>query len=316
MRTPHRKKFLSRSHNSLVFRPPDYSKVESKVRKYIVSMREQQQQRRQRPHQSQFNPTVPILPLGPSTVLKGPEEVVNLKRQLIDQEVRVEVLQEDHDRLLLHNARLQNMLDEMRTKVRILHSQQQRHQPQQRERCTNSPPQPEVHKQPSSIEILSCTGGDGPLAAIQLGLVAHQYQALSTPSSSYLDLPPIGQPNRKMQDDFETSSCDSSWNSVGRLSQNPMNIATYVEYGPRNNLFYSKWLLIKIFVPHRLGSKNKMKSTFPQEHLSENKDKHQDLLLLKQLKEITLAAMEVRDQTRSIILQMNLIRPPFSGGIW
>ncbi len=94
MRTPHRKKFLSRSHNSLVFRPPDYSKVESKVRKYIVSMREQQKQRRQCP-QSQFSsvPTVPLLALEPFSVLKAPEEVANLKRQLIDQEVRVEVLQ-------------------------------------------------------------------------------------------------------------------------------------------------------------------------------------------------------------------------------
>lgn len=116
----------------------------------------------------------------------------------------------------------------MRTKVRILHSQQQQqHRPKPQERRTNSPPQPEVDKHPSSLESLSSVGGGDPLAAIQLGL-AHQYQTLSITPSSYLDLPPKN-PNRKTEDE-ETSSCDSSWSSIGRLDQKPLNIAAPVGY--------------------------------------------------------------------------------------
>ncbi|XP_032778608.2 uncharacterized protein LOC116917278 isoform X2 [Daphnia magna] len=220
MRTSHSKKFLSRSHNSLVFRQPDYSKVESKVRKYIVSMREQQEKRRQYSN-NQFDPTpVPALDeLIPSSERMAPEDVTNLKQQLADQGAMVEVLQEDHDRLTLHNARLLNMMEEMRAKMRILHAKQHQGQSQQQTRRTNSPPQPEVDKDLSlSNEIsLSSIGGDGPPTAIQLGL-AHQHEALSITPSSYLDLPPpAGQFNRKREDD-ETSSCGSSWNST-RLHQ-------------------------------------------------------------------------------------------------
>jgi hypothetical protein len=218
MRTSHRKKFLSRSHNSLVFQPPDYSKVESKVKKYIDSMREQQQQRRQGP-KNQFDPEpVPALELEQHSSVV-PEDVTNLKRQLVDQEAMVEVLQEGHDRLLLHNARLQNMMEDMRTKIRILHAQQQRQerQPQRQERRTNSPPQPDVDKdlsasQGSFVSSSTESAGVDPLVAIQLGLTHHQHESLSITPSSYLDLPPFGQFNRKAEDD-ETSSCDSSWNS-------------------------------------------------------------------------------------------------------
>ncbi|XP_057371507.1 uncharacterized protein LOC130692414 isoform X2 [Daphnia carinata] len=220
MRTPHRKKFLSRSHNSLVFRPPDYSKVESKVRKYIVSMREQQKQRRQY-SKNQFDPApVPAFDkLIPSSELMAPEDVTNLKQQLADKGAMVEVLQEDHDRLSLHNARLLNMMEEMRAKIRILHANQHQRQSQQYTRHTNSPPHPEVDKDLSlsNESCLSSIGGDRPPTATQLGL-ADQHEALSITPSSYLDLPPpAGQFSRKMEDD-ETSSCGSSWNST-RLHQ-------------------------------------------------------------------------------------------------
>lgn len=80
-----------------------------------------------------------------------------------------------------------------------------------------------------------------------------------------------------------------------------------------NATTHSKLLLIKIFLLLRLENGNITKPVFLDESLPENNDQHQDLLLLKQLKEITLAAMEVRDQTRNIILQMNLIRPSLNG---
>jgi len=179
-------------------------------------MREQQQQRRKGP-KNQFDPEpVPALELEQQSFMV-PEDVTNLKRQLVDQEAMVEVLQEGHDRLLLHNARLQNMMEDMRTKIRILHAQQQLHrQPQRQKRRTNSPPQPDADKDLSSSQesFLSPTESAGvdPLADIQLGLIHHQHESLSITPSSYLNLPPFDQFNRKAEDD-ETSSCDSSWNS-------------------------------------------------------------------------------------------------------
>ncbi|KAI9564484.1 hypothetical protein GHT06_008223 [Daphnia sinensis] len=296
MRTSHSKKFLSRSHNSLVFRPPDYSKVESKVKKYIVSMREQQEQRRQY-SKNQFDsaPVPAFHKLIPSSELMAPEDVTNLKQQLADQGAMVEVLQEDHDRLSLHNARLLNMIEEMRTKIRILHAQQHQGQSQQQIRRTNSPPQTEIDKDLSlsNESSLSSHGGDGPPTATQLGL-AHQHEALSITPSSYLDLPPpAGQFSRKMEDD-ETSSCGSSWNST-RLHQS-QHEQTPIETPPVG-----------------VDKANGTKQTVPEELLlPENNDKP-NLLLLKQLQEITFAALEVRDQTRTIIRQINLIQPPMSG---
>lgn len=72
--------------------------------------------------------------------------------------------------------------------------------------------------------------------------------------------------------------------------------------------------LIKIFVRFRLDNENIIKEAVPEEccPLPENNDK-QDILLLKQLEEITLAALELRDQTRSIIRQINSIKPPLTG---
>lgn len=199
-------------------------------------MREQQQERQQR-HQIRFSPAVSagVVALDEDSEMKTPEEVANLKRQLADQEVRVEVLQEDHDRLLLHNARLQNMMDEMRTKIRIQHAHLHQARPQEPERRTNSPHRPEVDKDPSSQESLSTVGGDDSLGVIQLGL-NHQHQALSITPSSYLDPPrPLfGQSGRKAHDDDETSSCDSSWNSISRHYQQQMEPAPTVapvEYG-------------------------------------------------------------------------------------
>lgn len=197
-------------------------------------MREQQQERRQR-HQIRFDPVpsaVVTRALGQCSELKTPEEVANLKRQLADQEVRVEVLQENHDRLLLDNARLQNMMDEMRSKIRIQHAHLHQPRSQERERRTNSPHRPEVDKDPSSHESLLSVGGDDSLGVVQLSL-NHQHQALSITPTSYLDLPPpLGQSGRKAEDD-ETSSCDSSWNSISRHYQQQMESAAVapVEHG-------------------------------------------------------------------------------------
>jgi hypothetical protein len=121
------------------------------------------------------------------------------------------------------------MLEEMRTKIRILHAQQQHQRPPQpKERRTNSPPQPEVDKDLSSSQesfLSSTKGGVGALAAIQLGLTHHQDGSLCITPSSYLDLPPFGQLNRKTEDD-ETSSCDSSWHSNKLFQLHQQNEAT------------------------------------------------------------------------------------------
>ena len=182
-------------------------------------MREQQGKRRQRP-KNHFDPApIPALEVTvPSGLMMPEDDVTNLKRQLVDQEAMVEVLQEDHDRLLLHNARLQNMLEEMRIKIRILHAQKKKdqHQSQQKEGQTNSNSWPEVDKELSSSQDIvspSTNSSVAPLEAIQLGLTHHQNDTLSITSSSYLDIPPFGQFNRKKEDD-ETRSCDSSWNSI------------------------------------------------------------------------------------------------------
>ena len=118
-------------------------------------MREQQGKRRQRP-KNHFDPApIPALEVTvPSGLMMPEDDVTNLKRQLVDQEAMVEVLQEDHDRLLLHNARLQNMLEEMRIKIRILHAQKKKdqHQSQQKEGQTNSNSWPEVDKELSSSQ--------------------------------------------------------------------------------------------------------------------------------------------------------------------
>ena len=86
-------------------------------------MREQQGKRRQRP-KNHFDPApIPALEVTvPSGLMMPEDDVTNLKRQLVDQEAMVEVLQEDPDRLLLHNSRLHNMLEE----IRILHAQKKK----------------------------------------------------------------------------------------------------------------------------------------------------------------------------------------------
>lgn len=187
-------------------------------------MREQQKQRQQRHQQNRFHPVPAPVParaldLDETTELKVPEEVAHLKRQLADQGAIVDVLQEDHDRLLLHNARLQNMMDEMRTKIRIQHAYLGQPHPQRQE-SRSTILRPEVDKDLSSYESLSSLGGDGPLAATQLSL-NHHHEALSITPSSYLDLPTVEQSGKKVQDD-ETSSCDSSWNSTRRHHQQQM----------------------------------------------------------------------------------------------
>lgn len=55
-----------------------------------------------------------------------------------------------------------------------------------------------------------------------------------------------------------------------------------------------------------------MKLAGPEEPLLPEKNDMPNLLLLKQLQEITIAALEARDQTRSIIRQINLMQPPGS----
>lgn len=60
------------------------------------------------------------------------------RHQWAEQEERIRVLQEDHDRLLLANARLQNQLDEMRAKFR--RQQELQENSFGYSRRTNSPP--------------------------------------------------------------------------------------------------------------------------------------------------------------------------------
>lgn len=84
-------------------------------------MKEQQEIRRQRgrtpPQQRKCLPLQSNCSAEePSSFLEPTENVEDLKRQLADQVARVEVLQEDHDRLFLQNARLLNLIDEMRFK--------------------------------------------------------------------------------------------------------------------------------------------------------------------------------------------------------
>lgn len=131
------RKFISKSHNSLVSRPADYSKVESKVKQYIVTMKEQQEHRRRGqttpPLSRKFHPTEASVHTDGSSLIEPTENIEDLKRQLADQAAKVEVLQEDHDRLFLQNARLLNTIDELRFKFYGgQHSNQS-------ERRTNSP---------------------------------------------------------------------------------------------------------------------------------------------------------------------------------
>ena len=64
--------------------------------------------------------------------------MLDSSRQWAEQEERIRVLQEDHDRLLLANARLQNQLDEMRAKFR--RQQELQENSFGYSRRTNSPP--------------------------------------------------------------------------------------------------------------------------------------------------------------------------------
>ena len=108
------RKFLSRSHNSLMtlsFRrqpTPDYSKVESKVKKYIDAMKAQKSNKK-RSETGNLATTQLTVSTSPVTMSDAKWE---------EQEERIRILQEDHDRLFLANARLQNQLDEMRAKIR------------------------------------------------------------------------------------------------------------------------------------------------------------------------------------------------------
>ena len=162
-----RTKFLSRSHNSLLLlpqAPPDYSKVESKVRKYIDAMKELGRQRRQgqptspdgrRQSADQSEESSILTSTGAPRVMGSRPEIddektIELKRQLAEREARVCALQEDHDRLLLDNARLENMLDEMRAKIRM---QQLKNQQKIGVRRTNSPSDedPQPHQPPPPL---------------------------------------------------------------------------------------------------------------------------------------------------------------------
>ena len=139
-RTASRTKFLSRSHNSLLPpAPPDYSKVESKVKKYIDAMKELGRQRRQAqppsPERRQSD-SIPSTAPGSPPEVQEDEKTIELRRLLAEREAKVLALQENHDRLLLDNARLQNMLDEMRAKLRV---QQLKNQQKVPVRRTNSP---------------------------------------------------------------------------------------------------------------------------------------------------------------------------------
>lgn len=190
LRTGHHKKFLSRSHNSLlVVSPPDYSKVESKVKKYIDSMRQQQQQRRR---QQNANPLVPGPDVGIVNGHQHPledgqqhchvemlQQMAHLKRQLADQEAKVKVLQENHDHLLLENARLLNTMDEMRVKIRQL-----------------PPITLPSHHQPMDHDLSS-----------------DESLITSSISSSYRELPAFAE---KSDTDDTVGSCDSNLNFVCR----------------------------------------------------------------------------------------------------
>lgn len=101
-------------------------------------MREQQEHRRQQwqtPPPSRKYPPFTFsngFTKEPESLIESTENVKDLKYQLAEQAARVEVLQEDYDRLFLQNARLLNIIDEMRFKLYGRH-------PIQSERRTNSP---------------------------------------------------------------------------------------------------------------------------------------------------------------------------------
>lgn len=138
------RKFLSRSHNSLLSStfpssPPDYSKVESKVKQYIQAMKSQKKRNNGNkaqgtPSQNTDHPIQNPAGDGKSSAVI----MLDSSRQWAEQEERIRVLQEDHDRLLLANARLQNQLDEMRAKFR--RQQELQENSFGYSRRTNSPP--------------------------------------------------------------------------------------------------------------------------------------------------------------------------------
>ena len=98
----------------------DYSKVESKVKHYISSFR--QQNRKKQPQKRV------ALELSESQQLQG--KIDKLKQQLNEKDCRIAVLQDEFNQALLHNARLRHVIDELRLRLN--------RQPSV-ERFTNSP---------------------------------------------------------------------------------------------------------------------------------------------------------------------------------
>lgn len=115
------RKFLSRSHSSLMtptFRcqqpMPDYSKVQSKVKQYIDSMRARKSDKKRKMSDASSVPAA-LMSTAASSASVSP---IAHDARWEEQEARIRILQEDHDRLFLANARLQNQLDELRSKIR------------------------------------------------------------------------------------------------------------------------------------------------------------------------------------------------------
>ena len=151
---------------------PDYSKVQSKVKKYIDAVKEQQQEKRAgREGRTVLSPPPPPPPEDTC------QHIRRLEHQLAERDVQVSVLQGEHDRLLLQMARLKNMLDEMRVKATPAPAAAAG-------RRTNSPPSP-VDIQNSQLKMAFVSGTDSPDSPTLSALTS--YRDLATPSPGHQD---------------------------------------------------------------------------------------------------------------------------------
>ena len=102
--------------------------MQSKVKKYIDQVKEQQHHRRrlQQQQQQQFTPLDNIhrrfiinllISISFPKTLEFFFSFLELQRQLEEKDVQVAVLQDEYQAILLQNAQLKNLVDQMRSRL-------------------------------------------------------------------------------------------------------------------------------------------------------------------------------------------------------
>ena len=253
--------------------------------------------------------SIPSTAPGSPPEVQEDEKTIELRRLLAEREAKVLALQENHDRLLLDNARLQNMLDEMRAKLRVHQLKNQQKVPVRR---TNSP---------------SDLKGD-PLAASTAHGSNGQQDHPSTSCLELMMLPTaVASAGDNRPGDNNTSSSFSNYSSsIGSVSDSASNgdcnsivhrdhrrehaihlaapTAANEQLGyqqHRHMILENRWDFIPcLFAVLFVVAESKLLNYVRRPLKTSERTR-----LLQQLKEATLAALFVRDQTRTLIHRMN-----------